>query len=97
MSPIPIDENLLRQAQKLLHEENQIESQCSNYSHPCIVLYHTCEIKQNTPNTFYTALVHGQTDLKVFVLVRPKEGWAHVAGDDNDKDLKVCFLVMCVN
>ncbi len=72
---------------------------------------------------------HEKTDLKVFVVVIPKEGWARVAAPilllvwhrlfriwvfwlhrsyslkvgvipffwyDNDKDLKVCFLVTCV-
>ncbi len=39
-----------------------------------------------------------KTDLKVFVIVIPKEGWACMAAPsffwyDNDKDLKICFLV----
>ena len=36
---------------------------------------------------------HEKTDLKVFVVVIPKEGWARMADNDNDKELKVCFLV----
>ena len=38
---------------------------------------------------------HKKTDLKVFFIVKPKEGWVHMAffGYDNDKDLQVCFLV----
>ncbi len=36
---------------------------------------------------------HEKTDLKVFVVVISKEGWAQY---DNDKDLKVCFLVTLV-
>ncbi len=52
-------------------------------------------------NTFPTSFDARQekTDLKVFVVVIPKEGWARVAAPTlllvfyNDKDLKVCFLV----
>ncbi len=40
---------------------------------------------------------HEKTDLKVFIIVIPKEGWAWPPPSffwyDNDKDLQICFLV----